>query len=449
MRPSVLVILALVAMLAAACASRKPPNLPPFEAHAATLGITRGIKVAAFAQLPDGFAPAPDVPPMWLRQGLEVGIVGIANGQSTILGLSGPGMIHGRILAADGGMGAPVGKLVDAAPNIDGSLLATLVAESAAPRLDVYLRTMDDGDYGHAIASFDGSYDRATLAWLGRHLLAIALHASAPPVPPTPSDSVSADETMNLPANGIYLMDVTAPQSQFHLDGVDCPVTRLNVAPDARLAVSAGDNGVSPAVFDLKAHQCRALGVTTAIRPLGWAPDSSSFLFAAPGPGGVVGTFRYVIATGAISTVAISSKSAAIASDDTIVAIGNRELTWKSAAADPNRPIKTEVALINSGTGQLAMNPLGYVSTPLLLAESSVAFTRTADRVAIDALLPGHGGPQRELIEYAARSQSAFVLGRGPADQPIGMSWSPDGAALAAVTIGPRSNVITVFIPPR
>jgi hypothetical protein len=449
MRPSVLVILALFATLAAACASRKPPNLPPFEAHAATLGITRGIKVAAFAQLPDGFAPAPGVPPMWLRQGLEVGVVGTANGQSTILGLSGPGLLHGRILAADGGMGAPVGKLIDAAPNLDGSLLATLVAESAAPRLDVYLRTMDDTDYGRAIASFDGSYDRASLAWLGRHLLAIALHAAAPPVPATPPDSVSANETMNLPANGIYLMDVTAPQSQFHLDGVACPATRLNVAPDAQLAVSEGDIGVPPAVFDLKVHQCRALGVATAITPLGWAPDSSSFLFAAPGPGGVIGAFRYVIATGAISTVAISSKSAAIASDNTIVAIGNRELTWKSAAADPNHPIKIEVALINSGTGQLAMNPLGYNSTPLLLAESSIAFTQAADRVAIDALMPGVGGPQRQLIEYAARSQNAFVLGRGPADQPIGMSWSPDGAVLAAVTIGPRSNVITVFVPPR
>jgi hypothetical protein len=313
---------------------------------------------------------------------------------------------------------------------------------------------MDDADYGHAVASFDGSYDRATLAWLGQHILAIALDAGAQPAPSEPPDSgsgaaASTDETMSLPANGIYLIDVTKPESLFHLDGIDCPVSRLSVAPNERLAVSEGDNGVPPAVFDLKAHQCRALGVTAAIKPLGWAPDSSSFLYAAPGPGGVIGAFRYVVATGAASTVAISSKSAAIASDNTIVAIGNRELTWKSAAAAPNHPIKIEVALVNSGTGQLAMNQLGYNSTPLLLAQSSIAFTRTADRMAIDALMLGAGGPQRQLIEYAARSQSAFVLGRGPADQPIGMSWSPDGAVLAAITIGRRANVITVFIPPR
>lgn len=454
MRPSVLAILALFAILAAGCASRKPPNLPPFEAHASTLGITRGIKVAAFAQLPDGFAPAPGVSPLWLRHGFEVGVVGTANGRSTILGLSGPGLVHGRILAADGGMGAPVGKLVDAAPNSDGSLLATLVAESAAPRLDVYLRTMDDADYGHTIASFDGSYDRATIALLGQHLLAIALHANAPPVPSTPPDSTSGseaagNETMSLPANGIYLMDVTAPQSLFHLDGVDCPVSRLTVAPNARLAVSEGDNGVPPAVFDLKAHQCRTLGVASAIKPLEWAPDSSSFLFAAPGPNGVIGVFRYLVATGAISAVAISSKSAAIASDGTIVAIGNRELTWKAAAADPSHPIKAEVALTNPGTGEIAMNPLGYNTTPLLLVESSIVFTQAADHAAIDALMPGPTGPQRQLIEYAARSQSAFVLGRGSTDQPIGMSWSPDGAALAAVTIGPSSSVITLFIPPH
>ena len=454
MRPSVLAIFTLCALLASSCATHKPPTLPPFEAHAGTLGITRGIKVAAFARLPDGFTPAPGVPPMWLQQGLEVGVVGMVNGQSTILGLRGPGLVHGRILAADGGMGAPAGKIVDAAPNLDGSLLATLVAEPAVPRLDVYLRGMNDADYGQSIASFDGSYNRASLAWLGQHLLAIVLHADAQPTPSaapdgTSGDDTSTDETMSLPANGIYLMDVTAPQSLFHLDGVDCPVSRLSVAPNAQLAVSTGADGVAPAIFDLKAHKCRALNVTTAIKPLGWAPDSSSFLFATLGPGGVIGAFRYVIATGATSTVVISSKSAAIASDNTIVAIGNRELTWQSAAATPNKSIKAEVALTNPGTGQLALNSLGYETTPLLLGGSSIAFSQAADHVAIDALTPGLNGPERQLIEYAARSQSAFVLGRGPADHPIGMSWSPDGAALAVVTIGPSSNVITVLIPPR
>ncbi|HEX4211460.1 MAG TPA: hypothetical protein VHY56_13770 [Candidatus Binataceae bacterium] len=448
MRRSVQAILVVLALMAAACAARKPPKLPPFEAHAATLGITRGIKVAAFAQLPDGFIPAAGVPPMWLRQGLEVGVVGTANGQSTILGLSGPGLIHGRVLAADGGPAAPGGKLVDAAPNHDGTLLATMVAESAAPRLNVYLRTMNDGDDGHVIASFDGIYDRATLAWLGKHILTIALHAGAQPSPAS-SETAPENETMAVPANGIYVMDVAAPQTLMHLDGVDCPVARLTVAPDARLAVSEGDNGVPPAIFDLKGHTCRSLGLATPIKPLEWATDASSFLFAAPGPGGAVGVFRYVIASAAISTIAISSKSAAIASDGTIVAIGNRELTWQLAASDPNHSIKTEVALINPASGEIKMNPLGYNTTPLLLAESSITYTQSADYAAIDALMPGPDGPQRQLIEYAARSRSAFVFGRGPADQPIGMSWSPNGAVLAAVTVGPSSSVITVFIPPQ
>src|ERR1700677_138138 len=183
MRRSVHPILALFVLLTASCAIRKspPPKLPPFEAHAASLGITRGIKVAAFAQLPDDFAPAPGVPPMWFRQGLEVGVVGTVKGQSTILGLSGPGLTRGRVLAADNGPAAPGGKIIDASPSKDGSLRATLVAESATPRLDVFLRTLKDGDNGHAIASFDGAYDRGSLAWLGHNLLAIALHAGDQP----------------------------------------------------------------------------------------------------------------------------------------------------------------------------------------------------------------------------------------------------------------------------
>ena len=448
MRRSVHPILALLVLLTASCAIRKspPPKLPPFEAHAGSLGITRGIKVAAFAQLPDGFAPAPGVPPMWFRQGLEVGVVGTVNGQSTILGLSGPGLTRGRILAADNGPAAPGGKIIDAAPNKDGSLLATLVADSAVPRLDVFLRTLNDNDNGHAIASFDGTYDRATLAWLGRSLLAIVLHPGEQPVAP---DAASSNEIMNLPADGIYLMDVAASQSLFHLDGVNCAVTRLSVAPNARLAVSEGEAGVPPALVDLKSHQCHPLGMANPIKPLEWAPDSSAILFAGPGPGGVLGAFRYVAATGKTSPVALSSKSAAIASDGTLVAIGNRELTWQTALNYPNQPIKTEVALIDPASGEIKINPLGYATTPALLAESSLAYTQAADYAALDALMPGLDGPQRQLIEYAARSQSAFVLGRGPADQPIGMSWSPNGAILAAVTIGPTSSVITVFVPPR
>ncbi|HTT76409.1 MAG TPA: hypothetical protein VMF50_10575 [Candidatus Binataceae bacterium] len=437
-------------MLEVGCANHKPPNLPPYEAHAVTLGITRGIKVAAFTQLPDGFAPIPGMAPMWLRQGHEVGIVGIANGRSTILGLSGPDLTHGRILASDGGPATPGGKLVDAAANSSGSTLATLVAESSDARLDVYLRTMNEGDYGHSIGSFDGIYDRATLAWLGQHILAIALHAGTQLSPSTASaEPASENETMSLPASGIYLMDVRAPQSLFHLDGADCPVSRLDVSPNAQLAVSEGGSGAPPAVFDLKRHRCRPLGVATPIRPLGWARDSSEFLFATRGPDGAIGAFRYTIKTGSISTVAISSKLAAIASDGTIIAIGNRELTWRAAAAKPNEQIKAEVALMDTRTGEIALNPLGYETTPSLLALSSIAFSQSADRVAIDALMPGLGGPQRQLIEYAARSQTAFVLGRGPADQPIGMSWSPDGAMLATVTTGRSSSVITIFVPAR
>src|SRR5271154_1754364 len=120
---SVLAIIALFPLWAIACAARRPPAPPMFEAHAASLGITSGIHMMAFAELPPGFAAAGGVAPLWLQQGLEVGVVGTANGNTTILGLSGPGLLRGRVLAADFGPAAANGRIIDAAPNLDGSLL--------------------------------------------------------------------------------------------------------------------------------------------------------------------------------------------------------------------------------------------------------------------------------------------------------------------------------------
>jgi hypothetical protein len=446
MRTSHLAMLVWMALLAAGCASRKPTNLPPFEAHAASLGITRGMKLAGFAQLPDGFAPALDIPPMWLEQGREIAVAGSTNGGSFLLGLSGPSLTHGRVLAADFGPGALAGKIADAAANADGSRLATIVAEASAPRLDLVMRGMKEGDYGQVITSFDGSYDQATLAWLGRNLLAIALRPAPQPEPLVMPDDT---EAMTLPANGIYLINVTNPLSLIHLDGIDCLVSRLDIAPDARMAVSTGADGIAPALIDLKAHLCRPLSIDTPIKFLGWAPDASVFLFAAPGSGGVLSSFRYVVATGAISTMATGSKLAAIASDGTLMAIGSRNLTWQNATNNPDGSIKVQVALINPASGDIKINELGYTTTPSLLAESSIAWTSAADYAAIDALMPGISGPQRQLVIYNARTQNAYVFGRGPADQPIAMSWSPDGKMLTVVASGPSANVITVFIAPH
>ncbi|MGA2410132.1 MAG: hypothetical protein ABSG46_07050, partial [Candidatus Binataceae bacterium] len=426
---SVLALIALFPLWAIACAGRQPPRLPPFEAHAASLAITRGIHMIAFAELPDGFVPAAGVAPLWLEQGLEIGVIGMANGNSTILGLSGPGLTHGQVLAADFGPAALNGRIVEAAPNADGSLLATAVADASTPRIEIVVRGMAFGDYGQTITSFDGSYDAVTLAWLGHKILAIGLR----PAPPPDATETPLDSEATLPSNGIYLADTSSPGPLLHLDGVNCPVSPLSVAPNERFAVSAGADGVPAALFDLKAHACRSLGAATPIKPLSWAPDSSSFLFAAPGPGGAIGTFRYILASGAISTVAISSTAAAIASEGTIVAIGNRELTWQQAARNAAMA-KVEVALIDPPTGDIKLNSLGFETTPAMMALSPMAYSTASDCGAIDAKLPGPTGPQRELINYSARSHSAFVLGMGPADNPIAMSWSPNGLVLAMVT---------------
>ncbi len=72
--------------------------------------------------------PPPDYPPMWLQAGKEVAVVGTRNGHAVIMGYGGLGYRTARVIAEDGGIGAPDGSIVDLAASPDGMVLALAVA---------------------------------------------------------------------------------------------------------------------------------------------------------------------------------------------------------------------------------------------------------------------------------------------------------------------------------
>src|SRR5216684_5516852 len=408
----------------------KPPPVPLFEARTATLAITMGIPLPAAIALPPGFAPAVGYPPMWL--GTEIGVAGEVEGKTVVLGFSGAKLANRRVLAQDFGAAATAGVIVDLAASPGGTSLATAVSQPQNNRIVVFLRdlTFPSDAEGHALASVDGSFAFVHLTWLDSATLSLALRA-----PATSNDSTepAAAGGAALDAmDGLYVIYGAKLPQRFHQPG--CALSRLSWSPNRRLAVAQGDVQAPVALIDYTAHICQKLNIATPIKVLGWSPDSTAFIYTAPNVDArSVGIFRYELATGAI----------------TLVAVFNRELTWRRVAAQPQAKVKVEIAAFDPKQSEIRINSLGFETRAALLARGSMVFSAASNDAVIDAYLPAVPVPIRELIEYTYPTHSAFVLARGPAQGPVMMSWSPDGHIVAIVDGDAHVSTLTLLVPPR
>jgi hypothetical protein len=419
-----------------------PPPRPLYVDRTATLDITNGIGVVISVELPRGFTPSPASPPMWLAQGLAVGVTGTLDQKAVVLGFRGDKLTDVSTIASDFGPGAPNGRILDVAGSPDGMELATAVAAADAHRLDLMVIDSISGGEGHSVASFDGDFRVASLSWLNRTTIAIVIQASAQAA----ADVATTTDT----ASGLYIVGISGIGSITHFDQVHCRLGRMSFSPIRRFAVSEGDRDTAPGVIDLRTQACAEIRVPGPIRVLGWAPDSSAILYAASDRDGKnVGVFRFTLATAQRTLIAVSSSAAAYASDGTIIAMGNGQLSWKHVAQDPGAPIKAEIALLNPMTAVVTINSLGFRTPPALFARSSMIFTSGSDSAAIDTFVPAPDGLLRELIDYSYPSRSAFVLASGHAAGPLTMSWSANGRALAIVDGDSSLAKLTVLIPPQ
>src|ERR1700720_3604199 len=113
----------------------KPPTTPAKLLHMGTMDLTAGIALNAMVKTPAGFAPIAGEPPLWLQGEKEIALVGTLDGRTQVLGYSGGGYKKMRLVAADGGPGAPHGKIVGLAASPDGVTLAGAGAEPG--RVDI------------------------------------------------------------------------------------------------------------------------------------------------------------------------------------------------------------------------------------------------------------------------------------------------------------------------
>ena len=103
--------------------------------------------------------------------------MGTLKDHTVVIGYGGDGYQTQRIIAEDGGIGAPDGAIVDLAPSPDGMMLALAVSSAKDLRLDVVARELISSGAATPLSSFDGEFESASLAWLSNFTIPLSLRA--------------------------------------------------------------------------------------------------------------------------------------------------------------------------------------------------------------------------------------------------------------------------------
>ena len=421
-------------------ASKTTSNRPRSAAQTATLDVTFGLRVVGVAPLPHDFVPNMNRSPLWLGGGKEIAVIGNRAGKGVMLGFSGVNLATKRVVIEDYGAGAPHGSLLDVALGSDGHTLATAVAAASRDHLDLNLTDVFNNKDTHQVASLEGEFDSAQLAWLSSSKILVGAQAV------TPAGNDLSAETAAVAVSGLYLIRLGRRTFTQRLNGLGCSLSPLAFSPKRNLAVAQGADGRPPAIVDLHSHSCVSFPSSRPVQVLGWAPDSVAFLYRTADGAGV---FRFDPLTGSRSTIAISSGAAAYASDWTIIALGSQELSWRRVVLEPMTPIKIQIALFDPRHGLKTINSLGFETQAALLAQSSMVFSQVSNDAIIDIATNGGAGLARAIIEYSYPSREAFLLAHGPLRGPVTISWSPDGQLIAIVDGYTTRYTLAVIAPPK
>ena len=395
---------------------------------------------------------------MWLQNGAEIGVVGTEDGHTIVYGLGGPGWRTGRILAAENGpRAAEAGTIVDVAASSDGLTLATAMVTPDGKRLDLITRDLISTGAGEVIASFDGQYDFASISWLNRATIALALRRHPEPLQEPKSDTgddsgdAGAAEAPKNPADGLQLIVVTGASSVAPLR-LSCAMSRLSWSANGVYAIGQGDADASPVIIDRRKGTCTRFHDNEPIHVLDWdTDDEGSFLYVGPDPTRrSIGVYQYNIATGAEKLVAASSSAASFTDGSDMIALGNQQLTFRRAIERPEEPILAQVAISEPEQNEVDVKQLGFTTIPTMFAQSTMVYAKGSDDAAMQIYAPSLPVAWRKIVTYSLRSDSAFLIAGGPAKGTVTMSWSPQGRWVAILD-GDASTgtVLSVLVPPR
>lgn len=414
------------------------------------MSITAGIKVIGMVPMPIGFALVQGRGPMWLQNGNEIGVVGSRSGSVEVLGFSGKGWGTSRVLAAESGdQAAEEGAILDVAPSPDGLTLAAAVVPKGQRRIDVILRELISSGPGQSIASFDGTFDSATMAWVNNTTIAVALraHPGQPPLPP-PESSDPSEPPRKL-ADGLQIIVVSGQGSAMGVK-LDCPMSPLSWSPRAQFAVAQGDETTPAYIIDRQGASCHKMIAPGPIKVLGWEHGSdTTFIYVGPDSSKhAIGVFKFDIASNKGSIIAVSSAAAAYTSSGALLAAGNQQLTFRMVMENPSLPFLAELAIQDPQQGLTLLRPLGFTTVPEMMAQSTMTLARASDEAALEVYAPGSPVPIRKILTYVVPRDNAFLVAQGPARGIAMMSWSLRGRWLAILDGDGAKSTLCVIQPP-
>lgn len=409
----------------------KPP--PPVVQRTATMDLTPGITVNGLVETPPGFTPIVGQPPLWLQGSKEIAVAGTIQGRTEVLGFSGNGYKHVRLVAADGGPGAPQGKIVGLAASPDGLTLA--VAEAEPGRIEIVLRYVISNGGQNSVASFDGNFHAVSMTWLAPDTLAVGLAGESGASPAE--------------AGGLYLVHVLGTVTVEEVK-LTCAPSMLVFSPNARFAVGEGDEHTPASLFDSRNGNCQQVSLDGPIRVLGWAPGSAAFLYSAPpGRGHGAGVFRYNIADGKTELIAVSSSAGAYTGEGIVMALGNRDLNPQSAASSPNKRVTAQIASFVPRQGQTIVDSLGIPTTPAMMMASTMIYSHGFAELALQLYADGAGGPTREIVTFSIVDRKAFVLASGGVNGVVVIGWAPTANHLVIFDGDGATGALAVITPER
>ena len=405
----------------------KPP--PPVTLHTATMDLTPGITVNALVETPPGFMPIVGELPLWLQGGKEIALAGTLQGRTQVLGFSGGGYKHVRLIAADGGPGAPHGTIVGLAASPDGLTLA--VAEATPGRIEIVLRYVISNGGQNSVASFDGNFHAVSLAWVARDTLAVGL----------------AGEPASSPADagGLYLVHVlgaiTVERVKF-----SCPPSTMVFSPDTRYAIGEGDEHTPVSIFDGRDGTCQQISPAGPIRVLGWAPGSAAFIYSTlAGNGHGAGVFRHTIASASTELIAASSSAAAYTGPGIIMALGNRE----AAGSAPDKRLTAQIASFVPKQSATIIESLGIPTTPSMMMASTMTYSHGFAELALQLYADRPSGPTREIVTFSIVNRKTFMLASGAVRGVAVIGWSPAGNQLVICDGDGSIGALAVVTPER
>jgi hypothetical protein len=366
------------------------------------------------------------------------------------MGYGGPGYRNARVIAEDAGVGAPDGVIVDLAPSPDGMVLALAVVNANRKQLAVVTRDVISEGAANPVSVFDGEFESASIGWLDDFTIPVELRARVgnSAVAGASTASAAATPALSAASSGLYMISNSGVVTTGY-QKLNCKMSRLSWSPQGVVAVGEGDADAPAVVLDRANEKCQPMGFKAPIQVLDWAHDSKSFLFREIDLNTPTGSYRFDLATNTARLVALSSSAVAFVGDDQVLALGSRALTVPEVQQAPQDAVHAQLAVSDASGSDIEIHSLGFLTTPAMLAASSMTYTRATDDAAIATFSPTAEGPVRKIVTYSVAPRHAFLIAFGPVRGVTTMSWSPRGRYLAIADGDIGAAALTIVVPPR